>query len=300
MAGRDLHRRGSQAVHRGPNRAPTISSVTIAPAGPTTGQTLTATVVASDPDGDSLTYAYQWTKNGVDIAGATASTLNLATAGNGDRGDQIRVRATASDGLLFEQPRDVLPGDRRQLGPDRHGRAEPRGPDDQPDAHRDRHPGRRRRRPRHADLHLDGRRRHRQDDRRHRLDHRLAGPLGRRQRRPRPGRGRLGSRPPTGPPRAPPPPPRPPSPTRPRRWPRSRSARRPQRPPRCSMRWPGRRPTPTTTPSRSPSSGRGTASTSRSAGATLDLSLVGNGDKGDVVRIRITAETMDAPRMARR
>ncbi|MFL5750463.1 MAG: LamG-like jellyroll fold domain-containing protein, partial [Chloroflexota bacterium] len=104
MAGQIFTDSGSQAVHASPDRAPTVTSVTISPASPTTAQTLTATVVASDPDNDSLTYAYQWTRNGVDIAGATGQTLNLGTAGNGDRGDQIRVRATASDGLLSSSP----------------------------------------------------------------------------------------------------------------------------------------------------------------------------------------------------
>ena len=36
--------------------------------------------------------------------GATGSTLNLATAGNGDRGDLIRVRATVNDGSLTSAP----------------------------------------------------------------------------------------------------------------------------------------------------------------------------------------------------
>ena len=51
-----------------------------------------------DPDGDPLTYHYQWLRNGTEIAGATTSTLNLATAGNGDRGDKIRVEVYATDG----------------------------------------------------------------------------------------------------------------------------------------------------------------------------------------------------------
>ena len=54
------------------NTAPVVDSVTIAPASPTTGQTLTATVTSHDAEGDALTTAYQWTKNGTDIAGATA------------------------------------------------------------------------------------------------------------------------------------------------------------------------------------------------------------------------------------
>jgi hypothetical protein len=59
MAGQTFTDSGTQAVHASPDRAPTVSSVTISPTSPTTGQTLTATVAASDPDGDSLTYAYQ-------------------------------------------------------------------------------------------------------------------------------------------------------------------------------------------------------------------------------------------------
>ena len=65
--------------------------VTITPAVPVTDQTLTANVTSHDADGDPLTTSYQWTRNGTDIAGATSSTLDLATAGNGDQGDLIRV-----------------------------------------------------------------------------------------------------------------------------------------------------------------------------------------------------------------
>lgn len=86
------------------NSAPVLDSVSISPTSPRTNQTLSLTVVASDPDGDTLTYAYQWTKNGSDIAGATGATLDLGTAGNGDRGDTIRVRVTASDGTATSDP----------------------------------------------------------------------------------------------------------------------------------------------------------------------------------------------------
>ncbi len=80
------------------NTPPVVDSVTIGPASPTTNQTLTATVTSHDADGNPLTTAYQWTRNGTDIPGATGSTLNLATAGNGDKGDLIRVRVTVNDG----------------------------------------------------------------------------------------------------------------------------------------------------------------------------------------------------------
>ena len=86
------------------NAAPVVDSVTIAPALPTTGQTLTATVTSHDAENDPLTTSYQWRRNGLDIAGATGATLNLATAGNGDRGDQITVRVTVNDGHATSAP----------------------------------------------------------------------------------------------------------------------------------------------------------------------------------------------------
>ena len=79
-------------------------SAAIAPTSPDTDDVLTATGVAQDPDGDQLTYSYQWTKNGADIAGATGATLDLAVSGFGDRGDEIAVRVTASDGSLNSDP----------------------------------------------------------------------------------------------------------------------------------------------------------------------------------------------------
>ncbi len=86
------------------NRPPAMVSVTIAPTSPDTDDVLAATAVAQDQDGDALTYAYQWTKNGDDIAGATGATLDLGVSGNGDRGDAIAVRVTASDGGATSAP----------------------------------------------------------------------------------------------------------------------------------------------------------------------------------------------------
>jgi hypothetical protein len=86
------------------NAPPAVISATIAPTSPDTDDVLTATVVAQDPDGDPLTYSYQWTNNGTDIAGATGATLDLGVSGNGDRGDAIAVRVTASDGSATSGP----------------------------------------------------------------------------------------------------------------------------------------------------------------------------------------------------
>ena len=44
---------------------------------PGTSDNLSVTVTSHDNDNDPVTYAYQWTKNGTDIAGATAVTLDL-------------------------------------------------------------------------------------------------------------------------------------------------------------------------------------------------------------------------------
>ena len=77
---------------------PAITSSSISPSNPTTNQTLTANATVTDVDGDTTT-TYQWRKNGVDIGGATSSTLNLGSAGNGDKGDSIDVVITVADSV---------------------------------------------------------------------------------------------------------------------------------------------------------------------------------------------------------
>ena len=59
---------------------------------------VTAQVTSHDVESDPLTTSYQWTRNGTDIVGATNATLDLVLAGNGDKGDAIRVRVTVYDG----------------------------------------------------------------------------------------------------------------------------------------------------------------------------------------------------------
>src|SRR6185295_19237320 len=53
-------------------------------------------VASHDDDGDTVSYAYQWFKNGVALAGATSSTLDLGVSGNGDKGNSITVQVTPS------------------------------------------------------------------------------------------------------------------------------------------------------------------------------------------------------------
>src|SRR5206468_821589 len=60
------------------NSAPSAGTVAIMPTSPTTNQTLTAAPSGfGDADGDTLTYHYQWSKNGAAITGAKGSTLDL-------------------------------------------------------------------------------------------------------------------------------------------------------------------------------------------------------------------------------
>jgi DNA-binding beta-propeller fold protein YncE len=86
------------------NAPPVVISATIEPPSPDTDDELSVIKFAEDPDGDPLTYSYQWTKNGSDIAGATGDTLDLELSGNGDHGDAIAVRVTASDGSATSAP----------------------------------------------------------------------------------------------------------------------------------------------------------------------------------------------------
>jgi hypothetical protein len=87
------------------NHALVFESLTLTPSAPFSGDTLRADALASEADvasseGVSITYAYEWSRNGVVLVGETGPTLDLSTGGNGDSGDMISVRVTASDGEL--------------------------------------------------------------------------------------------------------------------------------------------------------------------------------------------------------
>ncbi|RYX83627.1 tandem-95 repeat protein [bacterium] len=79
------------------NDAPSMESVTLDNASPKTNDTLIAQVQATDPDGETLSYSYQWTKNGEALSGEKTSKLDLSKAGNGDRGDTIIAIVTVTD-----------------------------------------------------------------------------------------------------------------------------------------------------------------------------------------------------------
>ncbi|MSU78985.1 MAG: hypothetical protein EXS16_12930 [Gemmataceae bacterium] len=83
------------------NDAPGITSLVFDSDAPRTNDMLTATVTASDVEGDALTYQYVWSVNGVTvqttITTATSNSLDLSVAGNGDKGDVVSVVVTPSD-----------------------------------------------------------------------------------------------------------------------------------------------------------------------------------------------------------
>ena len=87
-----------------PNQPPVVDSVVINQTNPKTNDTLSATVTSHDPEGSSVTYSYQWLRNGSNISGATNATLNLSGANNGNKGDQISLRVRGSDGFLLGSP----------------------------------------------------------------------------------------------------------------------------------------------------------------------------------------------------
>ncbi|HVN67331.1 MAG TPA: Ig-like domain-containing protein, partial [Candidatus Sulfotelmatobacter sp.] len=87
------------------NDAPVMTGAAIAPLSPKAGDTLTATGTATDVDSPpaSLTYTYQWKKNGANINGATAQTF---VVNNIAKGDQISVSITANDGQASSSAKD--------------------------------------------------------------------------------------------------------------------------------------------------------------------------------------------------
>ncbi|MGH2491028.1 MAG: hypothetical protein ACRDF9_05915 [Candidatus Limnocylindria bacterium] len=89
------------------NSAPEIIDMSFTPAASRTSDVLRINVTAVDRDltedpllTQSFVLTYQWSRNGVVIEGAEGQALDLSMPGNGERGDTITVRVTASDGEL--------------------------------------------------------------------------------------------------------------------------------------------------------------------------------------------------------
>jgi hypothetical protein len=77
------------------NTAPVVTSVTLSPSTVYTSDTLTATVVSSDADGDSLTTSYAWYVGG-SLVSATSATLSGSSYFS--KGQAVYVTATVNDG----------------------------------------------------------------------------------------------------------------------------------------------------------------------------------------------------------
>lgn len=83
------------------NSPPVITSVRILPEKPNKESELNLNVQSQDPDGDPITYHYQWIKNEEEIIGENKSTLR---SGNFKKGDLIQVKVTPFDGKVDGKP----------------------------------------------------------------------------------------------------------------------------------------------------------------------------------------------------
>ncbi len=77
---------------------PVIKSVVIMPSSPAISTTLTASIEASDPDMDTLTYRITWYVNDKIIDGATGDTFSCASY---KQGDAIHAVVTPFDGEMY-------------------------------------------------------------------------------------------------------------------------------------------------------------------------------------------------------
>jgi len=83
------------------NSPPVITSVSILSEKPNRESELNLLIQSQDPDGDPITYQYQWLKNDDEIIG---QNQNTSKKGNFKKGDLIRVRVTPSDGKVNGTP----------------------------------------------------------------------------------------------------------------------------------------------------------------------------------------------------
>jgi hypothetical protein len=77
--------------------APVVYTVALSPSSPRRNDPISVAVNAGDPDGDSITLSYVWSRNGTVMVGATGAAYPV---GNQVKNDTISVVVTASDGTL--------------------------------------------------------------------------------------------------------------------------------------------------------------------------------------------------------
>jgi hypothetical protein len=83
------------------NSPPVITSANILPEMPDRESDLSLVIQSNDPNGDSITYRYQWIKNDEDIVGESKNTYKPE---NLKKGDIIQVRIVPSDGKEEGKP----------------------------------------------------------------------------------------------------------------------------------------------------------------------------------------------------
>lgn len=83
------------------NQAPFMESVTIRPGVAFESSVLEAVPDATDPDGDDITWTYEWSINDVGQGPGSDRYLDGASF---DRGDTVTVTVTANDGLIDSDP----------------------------------------------------------------------------------------------------------------------------------------------------------------------------------------------------
>lgn len=76
------------------NSPPKVTGITIDPELPRKGSALKARIEASDAEGDTIAFSYQWIKNGEELMGEISETLRDPTLRKGDR---ISLRVTPYD-----------------------------------------------------------------------------------------------------------------------------------------------------------------------------------------------------------
>jgi formylglycine-generating enzyme required for sulfatase activity len=96
--GADLGTPISSSTATGANTAPSVTTVTLTPTTVYTNDTLTAAVSATDLDGDTLSYTYDWYVDGVPRGSASSATLSGTTYF--DKGQDVYVVVTPSDGSV--------------------------------------------------------------------------------------------------------------------------------------------------------------------------------------------------------